>query len=125
EWKSWAKCGWLAGNAEIAGLWLKLFEVAGDTRFLNAALKLNDFVKASQNLNSLHSGVRGGVKGSQPISGRYTPFTYVNWGAKFLADSLMLEERVMADVEQAGQAGRPPTAPKPQAQPAAATHRNH
>jgi len=84
--------------------------VAGDTRFLNAALKLNDFVKASQNLNSLHSGVRGGVKGSQPISGQYTPFTYVNWGAKFLADSLMLEERVMADVEQAVQTGRPLTA---------------
>lgn len=109
NWKSSAKYSCLAGNAQIAGLWLKLFEVAGDTRFLNAALKLNDFVKASQNLNSLHSGVRGGVKGSQPISGRYTPFTYVNWGAKFLADSLMLEERVMADVEQAVQSGRPLT----------------
>lgn len=107
HWKSSAKYSCLAGNAQIAGLWLKLFEVAGDTRFLNAALKLNDFVKASQNLTSFHPGVRGGVKGSQPIFGQYTPLTYVNWGAKFLADSLMLEERVLADVEETAPSSKP------------------
>jgi len=107
DWAATAKYSCLAGNAQIAGLWLKLFEVAGDMRFLNAALKLNDFVKASQNPTSFHPGVRGGVKGSQPIFGRYTPFTYVNWGAKFLADSLMLEERVMVDVEETVLADKP------------------
>ncbi|MGH9939666.1 MAG: prenyltransferase/squalene oxidase repeat-containing protein, partial [Blastocatellia bacterium] len=108
HWTSPAKYSCLSGNAQIAGLWLKLFEVAGDARFLDAALKLNDFVKASQNPASLHPGVRGGVKGSQPIFGRYTPLTYVNWGAKFLADSLMLEEYVMADVEENARPGKPP-----------------
>lgn len=105
NWKSSGRYSCLTGNAQAAGLWLNLFGVDGDARFLNAALKLNDFVKASQNLRSLHPGVRGGVKGSQPIFGRYTPFTYVNWGAKFLADSLMLEERAMADFERAVRSG--------------------
>jgi hypothetical protein len=47
----------------------------------------------------VHPAVRGGVKGSQPFGGGYTPYTYINWGAKFLADSLMLEERLMRKFE--------------------------
>ena len=100
-WKSTATYTCLTGDAQIAGVWLRLYEVTCDTRFLNAALKLNDMVKATHSLHSVHGGVRGGVKGSQPIFGRYTPFIFVNWGAKFLADSLMLEERLMKSFEQA------------------------
>jgi hypothetical protein len=99
-WRSNAAYSCLTGNAQIAGIWLRLFQTTRDMRFLNAALKLNDFVKGTQNLRSAHSGIRGAVKGSQPLHGRYTPFTFVNWGAKFLADSLMLEEKVMAEFEQ-------------------------
>lgn len=122
RWKSPATYSCLPGDAQIAGVWLKLFESEGDARFLNAALKLNDFVKASQNLRSLHPGARGGVKGSQPIFGQYTSFTYVNWGAKFLADSLMLEERVMAGVEQAVRLGEPLTPSEARSQAASATN---
>ena len=45
------------------------------------------------------------MKGSQPIFGRYTPGVYVNWDAKFLADSLMLEEQVMEEFERAALRG--------------------
>jgi uncharacterized protein YyaL (SSP411 family) len=105
-WKSSAQYSCLTGDAQVAGVWLRLFQQTQDTRFLNAALKLNDFVKASQHLTSLNSGIRGGVKGSQPIHGRYTPFTYVNWGAKFLADTLMLEEEVMERFVQSVSSGQ-------------------
>lgn len=107
-WKSSAKYSCLTGDAQIAGVWLRIFEHSRDPRYLNAALKLNDFVKATQHLRSLHSGVRGGVKGSQPIQGRYTPFIYVNWGAKFLADSLMIEERLMDEFAREVLSGPPP-----------------
>jgi uncharacterized protein YyaL (SSP411 family) len=100
-WQSTASFSCLTGNAQIAGVWLRLFELTRDTRFLSAALKLNDFVKATQQVRSLHPAIRGGIKGSQPIWGRYTPYTYVSWGAKFFADSLMLEGRVMAKFEAA------------------------
>ncbi|HZT41917.1 MAG TPA: beta-L-arabinofuranosidase domain-containing protein [Chthonomonadaceae bacterium] len=105
EWKTSATYSCLTGDAQTAGVWLRLYEITQDTRFLNAALKLNDYVKSTQSLRSVHSGIRGGVKGSQPIQGRYTPFTFVNWGAKFLADSLMLEERIMAAFTAAVQRG--------------------
>lgn len=85
----------LTGDAQIAGVWLQLYEASRDIRYLNAALRLNDDVKATQRLSALHPGVRGGVKGSQPIWGQYTRLMYINWGAKFLADSLMREEAAM------------------------------
>ena len=101
SWKSAATYSCLTGNAQIAGVWLRLFEITRDTRFLSAALKLNDYVKSTQQLRALHPGIRGGIKGSQPISGHYTAYTYVNWGAKFMADTLMLEDKIMAKFEAA------------------------
>jgi hypothetical protein len=83
----------LTGDAQIAGVWLRLYLATGERQWLTAAVRLNDYVKATQRIHAAHPGIRGGVKGSQPLSGRYTPYTYVNWGAKFLADSLMLELR--------------------------------
>lgn len=100
KWKSDKSYSCLTGNAQIAGVWLKLFQENQDMRYLNAALKLNDYTKSAQNLTSVHDGIRGGIKGSQPIHGKYTPFIFVNWGAKFFADTLMLEERVMHDFEK-------------------------
>lgn len=100
RWKSSAKYSCLTGNAQIAGVWLKLFQENGDARFLSAALKLDDYTKSTQNLKSMHGGVRGGIKGSQPIYGKYTPFIFVNWGAKFFADTLMLEEKAMREFEE-------------------------
>lgn len=98
-WKTKAAYSCLTGDAQIAGVWLRLYEAAGDVRFLNGALKLNDYVKACQSLHAAHPAVRGGVKGSQPFGGGYTPYTYVNWGAKFMADSLMLEEWMVEQFE--------------------------
>ena len=101
SWKTSAKYSCLTGDAQVAGVLLRLFRATKDTRFLSSALKLSDFVKASQNLRSLHPGLRGGVKGSQSISRNYNSYSYVNSGAKFLADTLMLEEKLINDFEQA------------------------
>jgi hypothetical protein len=40
--------------------------------------------------------VRGGLKGSHPIWGRYMFGTYPNWAAKFLMDALLMEEATAA-----------------------------
>ena len=100
RWKASTDYSCLTGNAQIATVWLKLYRTNGDMRFLNGALKLNDYTKSKQNLSSLNKGIRGGVQGSHPIRGRYTPFIFPNWAAKFHADSLMLEENVMVEFER-------------------------
>ncbi|MBC8072612.1 MAG: hypothetical protein IAG13_30100, partial [Deltaproteobacteria bacterium] len=33
---------------------------------------------------------RGAIKGSHPIWGGYSPFTYPNWATKFFVDALLL-----------------------------------
>jgi hypothetical protein len=84
----------LTGSAQVAGVWLQVYEAKRDTRFLDAAVELIRQVNRTQSITARHPGVRGGVKGSQPFWGKYTPYTFPNWGAKFLADTLMRVLRV-------------------------------
>ena len=99
EWKSRDNFSCLTGDAQIAGIWLKVYKLTGDARFLNSALKLLDQVKATQCLNDRNSSIRGGIAGSYPLWGKYAPFNYPNWAAKFFADSLMLQESIMRELE--------------------------
>ena len=88
----------LTGNAQMSCVWLRLFEVTGDLRYLNAALKMNEMLK--QLLPSRgRRGVVGGVAGSYPIWGAYQPMRFISWGCKFLADALMLEQRLTRQFE--------------------------
>lgn len=96
QWKSTVRYSCLTGNCQTAYNWLRLFQFTGDPRFLNGAMKLNDFVKSTQDLSSSHPGVRGGIKGSHPIWGNYVRFGYPNWAAKFFVDALMLEDKIVS-----------------------------
>jgi hypothetical protein len=88
----------LTGNAQMSCVWLRLFEVTGDLRYLNAALKMNEMLKRLLPLKG-RRGVVGGVAGSHPIWGRYQPMRFISWGCKFLADALMLERRLTPQAE--------------------------
>jgi hypothetical protein len=88
----------LTGNAQMSCVWLRLFEVTGDLRYLNAALKMNEMLKQLLPAKG-RRGVVGGVAGSYPIWGAYQPMRLISWGCKFLADSLMLEQRLACKFE--------------------------
>ncbi|HVI10011.1 MAG TPA: prenyltransferase/squalene oxidase repeat-containing protein [Candidatus Binatia bacterium] len=88
----------LTGNAQMSCVWLRLFEAAGDLRYLNAALKMNELLK--QLVPASGRGVAGGVAGSYPIWGRYQPLRYISWGCKFFADALMLEDRMKRSLDR-------------------------
>jgi hypothetical protein len=88
----------LTGNAQMSCVWLRLFEVTGDLRYLNAALKMNEMLKQLLPLKGRRE-VIGGVAGSQPIWGPYQPMRLISWGGKFLADALMLEQRLTRQLE--------------------------
>jgi hypothetical protein len=83
----------LTGDAQMSCVWLRLFEMTGDLRYLNAALKMNEMLKQLIPLRG-PQGIIGGVSGSFPAWGRYQPLRYISWGCKFFADALMLEERL-------------------------------
>ena len=88
----------LTGNAQMSCVWLRLFEVTGDLRYLNAALKMNEMLKQLLPVKG-RRGVVGGVAGSYPIWGAYQPMRLISWGCKFLADALMLEQRLTREFE--------------------------
>ncbi|MGA7401454.1 MAG: prenyltransferase/squalene oxidase repeat-containing protein [Candidatus Sulfotelmatobacter sp.] len=88
----------LTGNAQMSCVWLRLFEMTDDLRYFNAALKMNEMLKALLPTRG-RPGIAGGVSGSFPLWGRYQPLRYISWGAKFFGDALLLEERLKASFE--------------------------
>lgn len=92
NWHSSVSWSCLTGNSQTSIIWLRLYDITKDKKYFDASNKINNYVKSTQNLASANKGVRGGIKGAYPIYGWYAPFCYVNWGAKFFIDSLMLEE---------------------------------
>lgn len=82
----------LSGCAQLAVLFFKLFDLTEDERYLNAALGLTDDVAASQHVGDGRAPHHGGIKGSQPIYGRYAPLQYPNWATKFFIDALLAKK---------------------------------
>jgi hypothetical protein len=81
----------VTGSIQFAIVWMRLYKLLDDIRFFNAALRMIDWAKRLQQLSGVSPGVRGAIKGSHPIFGRYARFQFPNWAAKFFADALMLK----------------------------------
>jgi hypothetical protein len=93
DWSAAVPWACLTGTAQIAHCWLMLHEDTGAAQYLDAGKRANAFVRRTVRLDA-PDGIKGGVKGSHPIDGGYGPFEYPNWAAKFLIDSLALEETI-------------------------------
>lgn len=91
----------LTGNAQMSCVWLRIFEVTDDLRYLNAALKMNEMLKQLVPVPGSR-GIAGGVSGSYPVWGLYQPLRYISWGCKFFADALLLEQRLKRSFEATG-----------------------
>lgn len=92
EWKSGVNWSCLTGNSQMSIIWQRLFMITKDEKFLNAAKKINAYMKTVQNIHSSNQGIKGAISGAFPIYGWYAPFCYPNWAAKFFVDSLMIED---------------------------------
>ena len=96
EWKGAVEWSCLTGDAQLAGIWLRLYAREKDRRYLDGARRLLTFLKASQNCVTQNEGLRGGIKGSFPFDGEYGRFEVLNWATKFYVDALLLDEQVGA-----------------------------
>ena len=91
---TWApSCTWscLTGDAQTAIVWFRLAELTGNGRYFAAACRVNRYLSGTQDTVTNNQGIRGGIKGSNPIWADYGTFEFLNWAAKFFADSLLLE----------------------------------
>jgi folate-dependent phosphoribosylglycinamide formyltransferase PurN len=99
RWRGRAPYGCLTGNAQLALIWLRLYERhRGGVVLLNAALKALDLVKRAQPMFARDPNIRGGVPGSDPVWGAYLANALPNWAVKFFIDALLAKRRVLAGV---------------------------
>jgi hypothetical protein len=88
RWAPTAQYECITGIAQLAGIWLRLHQLTGEPRFLDAGVDaLGQAVSRQSRLD--WDPLRGAVPGSFPIYGRYAPLQYPNWATKFLVDSLL------------------------------------
>lgn len=86
----------LTGEAQMAGIWGRLYQITGQPEYLEGMRRTNAALRKIQFLHTDHPGLYGGISGSQPIHGAYGRFEILNWAVKFFLDAQMLE-RSLAD----------------------------
>ena len=80
----------LTGNCQFALVWLRLAHGSAKPGYRLAATRALSYVMSTQEVESTDPDIRGGIKGSQPVWGRYAPMSYPNWAAKFFVDAMWL-----------------------------------
>lgn len=95
-WKPDHSFACLTGCAQMSRVWGRLYGMTRDARYLNALLKLNDYVLSQISLDIRCPGIQGGVMGSKPVWGAYMTCRLPNWAAKFTLDALFQEEDAVA-----------------------------
>jgi rhamnogalacturonyl hydrolase YesR len=91
-WQPTARYSCLTGNAQMAAQWFRLYAVTGEPAFEEGARKANRFLRSLQDCATPIRALRGAIKGSHPIWGRYLFGTFPNWAAKFFIDTLLMED---------------------------------
>jgi len=90
SWKPTTSSSCLTGNLQIAIIWLRLYDITRNEKYISAAKKAVEYVSKTQSLTSTSPGVRGGIAGSNPIDGDYCPRMYLSWATKFFIDAVNL-----------------------------------
>jgi hypothetical protein len=83
----------LTGSVQIATCWLLLYRETGEGKYRKAAQTVNRYVRQRVRIDGPEE-IRGGVKGSYPVSGDYGKYQYLNWACKFFIDSNTVESAV-------------------------------
>jgi uncharacterized protein YyaL (SSP411 family) len=92
-WGPAAKWRCLTGEAQMANVWMRLAAITGDQAWTKPVPRMLRALKTTQSRSASDAGIRGGIKGSCPMTGEYGRFEVLNWATKFFADALMRDER--------------------------------
>ena len=93
NWRPAVRWSCLTGSAQLAVIGYRLGEIVGETKYVQAADRLVDFLKATQRLDTGNPAIDGALPGSFPIFGDYMKGGYPNWATKYLLDALILQMR--------------------------------
>lgn len=95
QWEPAVSWRCLTGEAQMAGIWGRLYQLTGKPDYLEGMRKANAALRKVQFLRTDEPGLHGGISGSEPIHGMYGRFEILNWAVKFFLDAQMLERSLM------------------------------
>ena len=72
---------------------MDIYELNDDFRYLNAAFKMNDFLKSIQ-YKCHNKKIKGAIPQSYPFWGDYGPYKINSWGLKYYLDALLNERKL-------------------------------
>ena len=86
----------LTGNCQFATVWARLHASGTSRAYAEPAQRALDYVMSTQDLDTENLDVRGGIKGSQPVWGKYARLSYPNWATKFFIDAMWMRQGLAA-----------------------------
>lgn len=84
----------ITGNCQFAIVWARLDALDAGPLHRQAAISALDYAMSTQDIQTRNSNVHGGIKGSQPVWGRYAFLSYPNWATKFFVDAMWLRKQL-------------------------------
>ncbi len=96
-WRPMVAWSCLTGQAQMANNWMRLQHITGEGHWLEPVPRVLCFLKTTQNRDSADPGLRGGIKGSAPLTAAYGRWQVLSWATKYFADALLRSERLEAD----------------------------
>jgi hypothetical protein len=94
DWSKRTSWSCLQGDAQMASIWLHLYQVTGNTSYLNAGHRIVLFLKKTQNRTTSNPGLRGGIKGSFPCDAEFGRHQILSSATTFFIDALLSLIRV-------------------------------
>ena len=94
QWRSKANSACLTGCAQMALVWMELYELTSQRKYLDGAELALQFVKQGQILESEDAALAGAIPGSAPLWGWYNDGVMPNWAAKFFIDAILHKKRL-------------------------------
>jgi hypothetical protein len=92
NWNPSARYRCMTGLAQMADIWLMMYESCGDKSYLEQARESLYFLKGKQIISKKIPNLYGGLLGSDPWWGDYFSWAIPNWGLKFFIDAMLREK---------------------------------
>jgi uncharacterized protein YyaL (SSP411 family) len=83
----------MTGNCQFAIIWARLYGLTEAGHYRDATIRALDYVMNFQDISCRAKDINGAIKGSQPVWGPYSPFTFPNWATKFFIDAMLQRAR--------------------------------
>jgi hypothetical protein len=94
DWRADYSFTCMAGSAQTAILWLRLYQYGWPEEYLTAAGHVSRFITSTIDTTNPDPGIRGGIRAGYPLWVDYHPLAYSASAARLALEMLLLEKKL-------------------------------